>query len=175
MNHPLFNREPPIAGPQNRVARTPSIKQLMLEIVTQLGPEIRARQLALDFDLDDVPIRGQAFPMTTAIQCLLSFAIEQSPNRSELSITLIDCGDHWELELAGPFDDLIANRESDGPTPNVVRLASVVCRDERLQRAEMIAIACGGDIEVWQCPQGGLALVLHVPQRRAMETVPRAA
>ncbi|HMP78122.1 MAG TPA: hypothetical protein PKD54_01600 [Pirellulaceae bacterium] len=152
-----------------------SVKNQLLEIIAQLGPEIRTRQLAIDFDLDEVPVRGNPAQIATAIRHLLSWTIERSPIRGELSITLIHSTDHWELELAGWFESSQSDSRTSGSGLTVHRQSAWLSGDDRLRRAETAAVICGGSVEVWRCPQGGQALVLHVPQRGLVEFAQRAA
>lgn len=144
--------------------QTPTtVNQILLEIIAQLGPEIRARQFAFDFDLDEVPLPHHRQTATTAIRGLLLAAIEHAPHRSEIAVNLIHSPDCWELEIA--LEDHPSVLDAGRRLPPGQKAWLPLLTDSRLVQADVAALTIGGALEFWRCPQGGTAIVLKVPQR----------
>lgn len=155
--------------------RTVSVRQLLLQLLTELQPEIQARRVQVELDLDEVSLPASSpLPptprrpqMVAAIRGLLADAIESSGHEGELSVTLIDTDQAWELEFA------TSGRRSGGPAPTAklencepgLRSQLTGLRGRNFLLSNRAAGECGGQVQFLECPQGGSARVLVIPKR----------
>ncbi len=161
LNPPLNLRAGINSGVSTDVPAT--VNTLVQSILSELGPEIRARQIELDIDLDSVPLKHHAATISTAIRGLIANSLQSAPHRGQISITLIDSVDQWELEIADTSEPSLA-----ALNPSVNHRLKIFSHGSspHLQRADRAAFAIGGGIQFWNCPQGGVAFVLVIPKKR---------
>ena len=174
-----FVHKPPVtyfAKPSN------AIDTLILRMLDQLHPEITAKQLRIELDLDHVCLQHLSGDMRSAVQGMIVNFIACALDRSEISITLIDSPGmdspgHWELEICdmtdgnqrvgsmldGHFSNCrLPSRETSDRIP-----APVIKLPGNLAAAVNAAERCQATIEAWHCPQGGIALILIVPKYKS--------
>lgn len=161
LNSPSSSADGVHSGVSSGVPAT--VNGLVHSILSELGPEIRARQIELDIDLDSVPLRHQAATISTAIRGLIANSLQSAPHRGQISITLIDSADQWELEVADTSEpELVSAKPALNHRLKIFSHGS----SPHLQRADRAAFAIGGEIQFWNCPQGGVAFVLVIPKKR---------
>ncbi len=175
--------------PINHIAReSTSIDTLVLRTVDQLMPEVKARGLHLDIDLDHVRLPQLNDDTKLAVHSLIANAIQWAELRSEVSITLIDSPGidtpgQWELEVC---DMSIVPEASDEfllPNNCVLHAAEEFNPQWHFDKPALTTIAaavraaerCCGTIEAWHCPQGGIAMILVMPKSRARPYMSRVA
>jgi hypothetical protein len=171
-----FVHKPPVtffAKPSN------AIDTLILRLLDQLHPEITAKQLRIELDLDHVCLQQLSGDIRAAVQGMFVNFIACALDRSEISITLIDSPGmnspgHWELEIcdmteANQLNGLLLDGDfsncrlpSRGTNERIP--APAIKLPGNLASAVSAAERCQATIEAWHCPQGGIALILIVPK-----------
>lgn len=118
----------------------------------------------------DVVIEADAAPLIadvdvgkveSALENLIEHAAATMPHGGEITVTLIDGNYQWELEVAdtsnfGAVDPVNARDGLPQIIPEVI--------DRHLVNAHRLAMQQNGQIQTWNCPQGGVANVLIVPK-----------
>ena len=79
------------------------------------------------------------------VEILLDFAIQNSPDGSEILISVLQSPDGLELEIADS-GEMPAARESSIPI--------------QIEKAKRMLESVDGDLELMPCPQGGTAYIL---------------
>ncbi len=171
---------------------TESVRNLLVQLLSEMQPEILARRVRLDLDLDDVQMDSgdHDTPMSSrpkviaAMRGLLADAIESTGHEGELSVTLIDADSSWELELAtatrnrpavagdspGNKSPSATNEPNPADNVRIHRLAGG-WRGKNFTLSTQAANQCGGQIQILECPQGGAARVLVMPKRQLRSAV----
>lgn len=137
-----------------------SIAQCVNLAIRNELPTIERLALSTEVDLDEVPGEPASRQSQQAIHQFLHQLIESAKPQSHLAITLINGNSQWELEVAADFENR-NSRSQNSP----IRSGSQPAFEGREQLRE-IAFACGGELEQWDCPQGGQAIVLVVAKCR---------
>ncbi len=152
---------------------------LILRIIDLLHPEISSKQLRIELDLDRVHLSAISADVRTAISGMMFNFIHSAREGSEIAITLIDSPGietpgHWEFEICDlsepcdkrwPSADRFGNCDVTSQTGwNTSRRADA---SSNLSLALSAAKRCGGNVEAWHCPQGGIAMILIVPKTKA--------
>jgi len=163
-----------------RAGEDQSVRSLLVRLLNEMQPEIQARRVQLELDLDDVQLEpaglAKALPAVNsnphvirAIRGLLADAIESASFDGELSVTLIDADNSWELELAtSEYRQRCNSSEPVGESRN--RLVGGT-RGRNFAISNQAANECGGQIQIMECPQGGSARILVMPKgQRPRET-----
>lgn len=176
---------------------TDSIRDLLIRLLAELQPELLARRVQLELDLDEVTLagpaaaRGAASPPAAVVQAirgLLADAIESTGYDGELAVTLIDADTQWELELATIRSvDHSARQQPARPAGSRAEPDAAGARQpQRFARADATAPAiplpgpnfdlssraatsCGGQVGLMRCPQGGMARLLVMPKPRRLD------
>jgi hypothetical protein len=143
------------AGPSAPV----SISQCVNLAIRNELPTIQRLALSTEVDLDDVPGEPANPQSQQVIHQFLHRLIESAKPSSHLAITLINGNAQWELEVAAEFSDY--SHSTNQLARNCSTENAIPCED--LQR---MAFECGGELEQWDCPQGGQAVVLVVAKNR---------
>lgn len=149
----------------NEPSQACNVEQLINEIVDEYRPRMTQKKINLEIDFDSIEACVDTRLLHSAAASLVENAIEAMPNGGEISITLIDGQYQWELEVADSLGMAFNSFERENPE---TRLPIVIPfpETERLRNAHRAAMAQGGQIQTWSCPQGGTAHVLVVPRRR---------
>jgi len=128
---------------------------------------MKQQKIILETDLDTFDAFINPKLLHSAAAALVENAIEAMPNGGEISITLIDGKHQWELEVADSFGMAFNSFErKNQPTDDTLPVVIPFPQTERLRNAHRAAMAHGGQIQTWSCPQGGTAHVLVIPRRR---------
>ncbi len=138
------------------------IGSVVQNVLFHLHPIVESKQLDVETDLSLVTTLVDEELLYAAVDNLLHHAIEASPQNSELSISLIDGNFQWELEIA----------DASSSASDLQKEPFIVGR--HLVDAHRAALEMGGQIQRWNCPQGGIANVLVVPKRAAAKNPRRA-
>lgn len=153
------------------------ISQLIQQVLFKLHPDIEQSNVNVETDVSELVAPVHPEMIAAAIQNLVKHAIHTMPDGGEISVTLIDGNYQWELE--------IADSSSDGSSPNrrfeghdsgfPIAIPHII--DQYLVDAHRLAMRHGGQIQTWDCPQGGIANVLVIPKRpdRQQQAMTRAA
>ncbi len=148
-----------------------NVKQFINSLVDKYRPKMKEQQIILETDFDTFEACIHPALLHAAAANLVENAMEAMPHGGEISITLIDGRYQWELEVAdslGMAFNSIERRheESDNNLPVVIPFPET----EQLRNAHRAAIAHGGQIQTWSCPQGGTAHVLVIPRQRVQSS-----
>jgi len=136
-----------------------SIAQCVNLAIRNELPTIQRLALSTEVDLDEVPGEPTNPQSQQVIHQFLHRLIESAKPSSHLAITLINGNAQWELEVAAEFS--AASRSANKLARNCSADTAVPCEDLR-----QMAFECGGELEQWDCPQGGQAVVLVVAKSR---------
>lgn len=171
-----------------------SIRALLIQLLAEMRPELLARRVQVELDLDDVPLgaQGQTHPamgvnrsgIVHAMRGLLADAIESTGYEGELTVTLVDADSRWELELAtirsgeqvAPVAPGTAGQPAlesprftvaAGQTKTSGKPDKAAAAGPNFLLGSRAAVECGGQVELMRCPQGGVARILVMPKPRA--------
>lgn len=136
-----------------------SIAQCVNLAIRNELPTIERLSLSTEVDLDEVPGEPTNPQSQQVIHQFLHRLIESAKPSSHLAITLINGNAQWELEVAAEFAS--AARPANRLSRDCSAETAVPCEDLR-----QMAFECGGELEQWDCPQGGQAVVLVVAKSR---------
>lgn len=142
------------------------LRRLIDDLVAEAATERRARALPsvpIEIDvaeghataLDADSLRAAILPLLRAACQSAALARGAAPDRrrfSEVVVTSVDTGTAIEIEVA----DSATESADDFPA---MALA--------LTKARAFADRCGGQVALTACPEGGLAVTLRIPHRRA--------
>lgn len=152
---------------------------LILRILDLLHPEISSKQLRIELDLDRVCLSTITADVRTAISGMMFNFIHSAREGSDIAITLIDSPGidtpgHWEFEicdLSEPCDKQWPSSDRFGNCDMTSRPGGDTSHrsdaSSNLSLALAAAKRCGGNVEAWHCPQGGIAMILIVPKTKA--------
>lgn len=153
------------------------IGQLVDKVLYKLHPEIERGNVNVETDVCELVASIDSSTIEAAIKNLIQHAINIMPQGGDISVTLIDGNYQWELEVADSSTTFTSNASfsplADGPNRLKRVLPQVV--DQFLVDAHRLALRHGGQIQSWDCPQGGMANVLVIPKRNGTTEVVRRA
>ena len=151
------------------------INHLTKDLVASFTSRFERQNIRVETDLPEVKADVIPEVIHRAVANLIENAIDAMPKGGELLVTLVDCRHQWELEVA---DTSSIPKVGEAPTSRdrelklksePIRLQAE-CSPERLEIANSAAMVHGGQVQTWECPQGGTANVLVIPrfaQRKA--------
>lgn len=156
---------------------TTLVDELVQSTVESCQQQFAKSSIKIELDLENVEAAIDKEMVRETTKLLLDNATEKMIDGGTISVTLIDGEHQWELEVADtdgmayhPFghsqDTAKASRtpttENDNKDlPVILQFPST----ESLRTAYRLAAQHGGQIQTWDCPQGGTAHVLVVPKR----------
>ena len=146
------------------------VSLLVQQVLKKLHPEIETRDVSVETDLADLVATCQPETVQATIQSLVRHALGAMPDGGEISVTLIDGNCQWELEIADSSngEDWHSYGIEGGDLPTIV--ADEL--DAHMTAAHQLAMSQGGQIQTWNCPQGGIANVLVIPKLDQLQTNP---
>ena len=167
----------PNLPPQNPI----EVNAIVQSTVDSCRSQFEQSSINVELDLEKVETPADQELVRKTTQLLLENAFEKMTNGGTVSITLIDGEHQWELEVADtngmayhPFGH--ANNETQGSKrrnqvdqSNDQRDLPVILQfpsTDALRNAYRTAAQHGGQIQTWDCPQGGTAHVWVVPKRQ---------
>lgn len=155
------------------------VSQLIDKVLYKLHPEIESNRVNVETDVSELVAPIDAGTIEAAIKNLIQHALNILPQGGEISVTLIDGNYQWELEVADSSTTFTSSTSFSPLASNPNELPSVVPQviDQYLVDAHRLALRHGGQIQSWDCPQGGMANVLVIPKRNVAtsDTVRRVA
>lgn len=166
--HPV--NDPNVPRTRGLFARRTRIGELVETVIGRNASAIAQARIKVELDL--VPLEMTVFPnlLEDGIEALVKNAVDAMPQGGELSITLIQHDHHWELEVAdtvnpvtertSPVETARFDGSEDG-LPVLLPFPSNI----NLRQAFDIAAHHGGQLQSWNCPRGGTAYVLVIPDR----------
>ncbi|MEM7782538.1 MAG: hypothetical protein AAF939_00940 [Planctomycetota bacterium] len=137
-------------------AKPPSqilVHKIVNKLLDSLESKLVSLQISLETDLESVKTSGHSIAVESATAALLENAIQAMPDGGNLSVTLIDSPNQWELEVA---DNASRDFEEKIVSEN----------NASLNKAVTVANQQGGEVQTWNCPLGGKAHVLVMPRSR---------
>jgi len=151
------------------------VDQLVQSTVESHQLQFAKSSINVEMDLENVEATIDREMVRKTTKLLLDNATEKMLNGGgTISVTLIDGEHQWELEVADtdgmayhPFghsnnDSAKTNQPNENEDlPVILQFPST----ESLRKAYRLAAQHGGQIQTWDCPQGGTAHVLVVPKR----------
>ena len=147
------------------------INHLTQDLVASFTSRFEQQNIRVETDLPEVT--ANVFPevIHRAVANLIENAIDAMPKGGELLVTLVDCRGQWELEVADTSSLLETPSTRAEPRAGDEPIGlQADCAPERLEIANSAAMVHGGQVQTWECPQGGTANVLVIPrfaQRKA--------
>ena len=166
---------------QLRSGQQNSVANFVRDLLNDYHTQFESRNIKLDVDFDPIESAFDDSLIRAATISLLENAIDSMPTGGELSVTLIDGNHQWELEIADTLGMAFNPFEREPKTDsNEPREIIPFPETDRLRAAHRAALAHGGQIQTWNCPQGGTAQVLVVPKppgqiNRTTSTDPESA
>ena len=156
--------------------RSRNVKQFIDEILEKYRPRLTQQKINIETDLDTFDAEFHPSLLHSAAAALVENAIGSMPNGGEISVTLIDGKHQWELEVADSLGMAYNSFEKESEKPaKTLPVIIPFAETEKLRDAHRAAIAQGGQIQSWNCPQGGTANVLVIPRYRAQASRNQAA
>ena len=170
---PAHSRSP---SPQGDMSPRDLVEPLFAEATrgcraAGLAPPTASLEVCGDRGIDDDPqlVRGVLAPLVCRafVAAAAAAAPSDAPPLREVLVTSIDLGDSVEIEvadsgpwLAAPVREWLAtpaSRREDAPADAGLALATAVTA----------AVRIGGTLSAANCPEGGVAITLRLPRRRA--------
>ena len=146
------------------------VSLLVQQVLQKMHPEMETRNVSVETDLSDDISTHQPETIRSTIRSLVRQALSVMPDGGELSVTLVDGNFQWELEVAD---------SSNGENWHAVDrencdLPAIVSHElsAHMSAAHQLAMSQGGQIQTWNCPQGGVANVLVIPKLDQQQTTP---
>lgn len=137
-------------------------------ILAKFAPQMRSKNLRVEKDLSELTAEILPIYIDAAVCRLIEHAIESTPVGGDISVTLIDAQQCWELEVADSPED-----STDGDIQRAdaigARATAVALPGNPMPRLEIVRRAAavhGGQVQTWSCPQGGTANVHVIPRRQ---------
>lgn len=139
------------------------INHLAQNLVDSFSSRLENYNIRVETDLPMVT--ADVFPTVIhrAVANLLENAIDSMPTGGELLVTLVDCRHQWELEIADTRSKHVQPRQSFVAESEPVRMQPMQ-NQRKLEVANSAAMIHGGQVQTWECPQGGTANVLVIPR-----------
>ena len=153
------------------------IGQLVDKVLYKLHPEIERGNVNVETDVCELVASIDSNTIEAAIKNLIQHAINIMPQGGDISVTLIDGNYQWELEVADSSTTFTSNASFSplADSPNRLNRVMPQVVDQFLVDAHRLALRHGGQIQSWDCPQGGMANVLVIPKRNGVSEVVRRA
>jgi len=148
--------------------KTFSLSRLLDEVYASLAPQLAAQSIQLVTDVPkDQTITADQDMLRRAVLNLTLNALDAMPHGGSLVVTSACCGDSVEIEVAdsGPgLSDQVILRAFEP-------FFTTKCGGTGLGLAIVyrIAEAHGGSVTAMNCPEGGAAFTLRIPQPVALE------
>lgn len=148
-----------------------SVTQLASDLIDTHKSNFERHRIRIEMDMQPIRAMIDTDLVSKALGGLILNAIESTPPDGEITITSIDGIHQWEIEVAdsshsGRIDSFAElDIARDFPGMDVPTLLPFPC-SENLRDAYRAAFKHEGQIQCWECPQGGMAYVLVIPRRR---------
>ena len=164
------------SNPNFRLENPILVDQLVQSTVESCQAQFEKSSIKVELDLENVEATIDKEMVRKTTKLLLDNATEKMlEGGGTISVTLIDGEHQWELEVADtdgmayhPFGHSDStknqprnNQDQNEGLPVILQFPST----DSLRTAYRIAAQHGGQIQTWDCPQGGTAHVLVVPKR----------
>lgn len=145
-----------------------SLKPLVDEVVGAMKDRLKQHQVTVEISVPDtLTVDVDRRMLGAAFRNLTVSALSSMPSGGQLVVTAVASKGGIEIEVADSGPGL-----SDAELPNAfapLRGSHVGASGLELAIAEHVATAHGGQATARNCPEGGAALTLHLPWRRAKE------
>ncbi len=158
-----------------------SVNKLIGQVVESRENNLRNANITLETDLVVIDAVIDHEQIHQAVHALIDHSMASMPDGGQLSVSLLDCDLHWELEVADSsgVDPIklmsISEREQRELETSSVRAASLPNLQPAqpgigLRVARQIATRHRGQLQSWSCPHGGQAHVLVIPHQQGQHT-----
>ena len=146
------------------------LKPLVDEVVAAMKDRLKRQQVTVEVSVPStISVSVDRRMLGVAFRNLTVSALSSMPSGGQLVVTAVASATGIEIEVADSGPGLSASEISHAFTPLQARQAGASGLE--LAIAEHIATAHGGQAIARNCPEGGVALTLHLPWRRATEAV----
>jgi signal transduction histidine kinase len=143
------------------------------KIIESLQEELDRKQISVEIDADELIVIADKQLIWSAAEGMIRHAIDNMPNGGEITVIVVDSSNQWELEVADSARHPPKRAESAMRMQCCANLADnmptavAFPSGDFLQPAHQAAMLLGGQIQCWDCPQGGTAFVMVIPKRLA--------
>ena len=147
-------------------AQLVAINDLTEEVLCQYAEAIESNNIRVEKDLPE--LAADVYPrfIHSAVAQLIENAIGSMPNGGDLNVTLIEGDSCWELEIADSVNENRTVKQTTKETTPALPKIDALANRCKLEIARRAAVVHGGQIQTWDCPQGGTANVLVIPRRQ---------
>lgn len=145
------------------------VSRLVEQVLYKLHPEIEQSNVNVETDVTELMAPIDTDTIEAAINNLIKHALNIMPTGGDMSVTLIDGNYQWELEVADSSTTFSSTTQFSPLVAGAKGLPQAVpyVLDQFLVDAHRLALRHGGQIQTWDCPQGGMAHVLVIPKERS--------
>ena len=141
-----------------------SIGELARGVIQSYESVFQSTHINVETDLHELVDTVYPQAIHKAVSNLIEMAIESMPSGGDLLITLVDGSHHWELEIADSSPAAVGEPDANPESGNQLARIIPMPQDRRMGAAQTAAMIHGGQVQTWQCPQGGQANVLVIPR-----------
>jgi len=151
--------------------RMVAIDELTEGVLVDYARQFASRRILVDKDLPQLSADVYPLFIHAAVCQLIENAIDQMPAGGELNVTLVDNDRNWELEIAdSPPDRQSFQRPAlEHRFEPTLPIIAEPQQQSKLELARRAALVHGGQVQTWNCPQGGTANVLVIPRRQEIQ------
>ena len=143
------------------------LEDLVDEVCESLGPQFDAQRVITEIDIPpNMLVTADREMLRRAVLNLVLNALDAMPSGGDLVITAIRTASGFELEIADSGDGISDEAKSRLCEPFFTTKSGGTGLG--LSVVQQIATAHGGTVSATNCPEGGAAMTIFIPQR-AME------
>lgn len=144
-----------------------SVAEAVATAVDHIRSTCLKRDITIETDLEGVNVEADSVLVVQAAASLLTNAINAMPAGGVLSVTLVETGSQWELEVADSGRtpsrfNAPENTSTEPPEHPPVFIEFLT--HHALQEVRALAQDFGGSMQTYPCPLGGSAHVLIIPK-----------
>lgn len=142
------------------------ISQLIAEVCAELEPRMMRGEV--DVEIDAPPhtiVMADRQALCAILEQLLGQAIQMTPPKREIVVTVYDEEDGLDVEIAE--GSAIFARELDQADPTAV--SAVLNADPQIRAAGGMIELMAGTLDVVECADGAVAFNVHLPRERQVE------
>lgn len=149
---------------------TVSLKPLVDEVIETMKDRLKRQNVTVEISVPSaISVDVDRRMLGAAFRNLTVSALSSMPRGGQLVVTAVASPSGIEIEVADSGPGLSATEISKAFVP--LRSSQAGTSGLELAIAEHVVTAHGGQATARNCPEGGIALTLHLPWRRAKEAV----
>lgn len=140
---------------------------MVVEIAASLDPQFQAQAVAVEIDVPEtLELQADAGMVRRALLNLMLNALDAMPDGGELVVTSYEGPTEVEIEVADSGVGL--NSDTQARLFEPFFTTKNTGTGLGLAIVERVASSHGGTVSACNCPEGGAALTISIPQRRAL-------